>query len=148
MGEIINKIINNKEFIGIIISFLSIIIPLAIFLISKNKEQKQINFEKFHKVLRALYNKDNEFGLDQQIAIIFEIRNFPEYFTVSKRIIMDSKKYWKLINSEFESPESKKKKLSDEGLKRLTKEADETISYMNKCIIYRFFVRFKDRIKI
>ena len=141
MEEITNKIINNKEFIGIIISFLGVVIPLAIFLINKNKEQRQINFEKFHKeIIRALYNKDTEFGLDQQIAIIFEIRNFPEYFSVAKRILMDSKDYWKSLNSD--------KKLTDISFNRLIKEADETIKYIDKCIICRFFIRIWNRIKI
>jgi len=83
-------IIENKEFIGIAISFLSVVIPLAIFLFNKNKEQKQINFERFHKeFISGLSNQSKNIGLDQQVAIIFELRNFPEYFLVTKRILTD-----------------------------------------------------------
>lgn len=138
-----------KEIISIIIALFGVVIPLAIFLISKSKEQKQINFERFHReIISGLYNRCGGLGLDQQVAIIFELRNFPEYFPVTKRILMDSKEYWKLINLEFKDLEKKEKKLSDEGLRRLTKETDETIDYMNKCIVFRFFLRIKDRIKI
>lgn len=135
--KMIQAVIENKDFIGIIIAFLGVVIPLAIFLISKSKEQRQINFEKFHKeVISGLSNQYKNVGLDQQIAIIFELRNFPEYFPVTKRILIDLKNFWKLSV------------LDEESLRRLNKEADETINYMNKCIICRFFVRVKDRIKI
>ena len=130
-----------KEIISIIIAFLGVVVPLAIFLISKSKEQQQINFERFHKeIISGLYNRRGELGLDQQVAIIFELRNFPGYFSVTKRILIDSKEYWKLINKE--------KKLNDEGLRRLTKETSETLDYMNKNIIHRLFIKIKNRIKI
>jgi len=130
-----------KEIISIIIAFLGVVVPLAIFLISKSKEQQQINFERFHKeIISGLYNRRGELGLDQQVAIIFELRNFPGYFSVTKRILIDSKEYWKLINKE--------KKLNDEGLRRLTKETNETLDYMNKNIIHRLFIKIKNRIKI
>jgi len=136
----IDKIINNKELIGIIIGFIGIVLPLISFIISKNKGQKQINFERFHeKLINILSNQKGEAGLDQQIAIIFELRNFPEYFPVIKRILTDLKKYWKSQNDE--------NVLNNKSFSRLEKEADRTINYMNKCIIRRVFIRIWNRIK-
>jgi hypothetical protein len=36
--------------------------------------------------------------LDRQIAIVFEFRNFPDYFDLSKRIITDLKEQWKKLD--------------------------------------------------
>ncbi len=59
----LNQLIANKEFIGICISFFGVAIPLAIFLINKGKEQKQINFERFHKdLMKGLANLDGKTG--------------------------------------------------------------------------------------
>ena len=93
---LIQNLTQNKEFFGIAVSFLAVIIPLMIFLISKNKEQKLIKYKKFHELIGGLSNQDQnkKIGLDQQIAIIYELINFPEYYPVITRILSDLKIDW------------------------------------------------------
>lgn len=133
----ISLIIENKEFFGIIISFLGIVLPLAILLITKNKEQKQINFEKFHNnLMRGLSNQDSKLGLDEQIAIIYELRNYPEYYPVIKRLLLFQRKRW-------ESMLDKKPLFSN-----LVKEADETIKFMSKNSFIRYYIQYKNQYKL
>jgi len=126
----IEFIINNKEIVLIIISFLTIIIPLATFLISKNKEQKQINFERFHnKLMKGLANQENKTGLDQQIAIIYELKNYPEYYPVIKRILAYQIDRWgKLLKT---TPH----------IYLLIDEAKETLNFIDKNFISRFLIK-------
>lgn len=127
-----NLLIQNKEFLGIAIAFLGVIIPLMTFLIGKNKEQQQTNFEKFHKdLINGLSNQEKSIGLDQQVAIIFELRNFSKYYPVIKRILVDLREDWETQKEQYPK------------LVRLIKETDETISYINKIFIVRFFIRIK-----
>ncbi len=81
-------VIENKEFFGIVVSFLSIVIPSTILVLTKNKEQKQIIFEKFHKdLMKGLANLDGQTGFDSQVAIIYELRNYPKYYPVIRRLL-------------------------------------------------------------
>jgi hypothetical protein len=130
----LNFIIQNKEVIGIIISFFAIVVPLFIFLINKKKQKKQINFNRFHKdLIKGLSNQDGRVGLDQQVAIIFELRNFPEYYPASRRILVEFNNNWK------------KRQESEPKLKRLIAEAEKTMNYMNKNFIEKFFIRIFNR---
>ena len=52
--------------------------------------------------------------LDRQIATCFELRNFPEYFEITKRILSDLKVQWE----------------QDSRNKRITVEIDHTIKYI------------------
>ena len=132
---IIDLLIQNKEFFGIIVTFLTVIIPSVILLLSKNEEQKLINYKKFHELIVELSNQDKakKIGLDQQIAIIYELINFPDHYPVIKRILFDLKINW----------EGKKK--NDPKYDRLIREADKTMEYINKNFISRFFIKIKDQ---
>lgn len=124
----IDWIVENKEFLGIIATFLSLVIPFATFILTKNKEQKQINFEKFHKDLtRGLANLDNDTGLDQQVAIIFEFRNYPQYYPVVRRILTAQIARWR------------KKEKSEPHYVQLIEEANKTIEYSRYNFLKRLY---------
>jgi len=121
--KLIESIINNKEFTALLVSLLTIIIPLWQYLNSKKLEQKQTTLINFHeKILGKLSNRDPNIhiGLVEQVAIIFELRNFSEYYPVIKRILMFSIEDWN--NQLNDKPH----------FKYLIKEANETIDYINK----------------
>src|SRR5690348_9372878 len=81
-------VIKNKEFISIIIALLTVVTPLVSLILSKRKEQNQINFERFHKDLMVgLSNQGGNVGLDEQVAIIFELRTYHAYAPVIKRVL-------------------------------------------------------------
>ncbi len=134
--EIIDLIQQNKEFIAILISFLTLIVPFTSFLITKNREQKQLNFEKFHRdLMKGLSNLDkkNIIGLEQQIAIIYEFRNYPKYYPVIRRILFFEIKRWK-------------KDLKEKPhFAEIINEANETISFTKKNYIKRLWTNFNTR---
>lgn len=117
----IDFFIKNKEFIGIVISIIGVITPLYMFLLAKRKEQQQINFERFHKnLMNGLSNQEAKLGLDEQIAIIYELRNYPGYFPVIQRILNFQIRRW--------TPKVKE----DSKYQELLNEANETLSFINK----------------
>lgn len=119
--ELFSTIKEYKEILAIGISFFGIIVPLFQYLHTKKREQDQLNFERFHeKIIRKISNIKTEAGLDEQIAVIFDLKRFPEYYPVSKRILTDLKDWWK--------PQLKEKP----HFSRLITEADETIKYINE----------------
>lgn len=129
--DIINWIIKNKEFLGITATFLGLIIPFATFILTKNKEQKQINFENFHKnLMKDLVNLEGEIGLDQQVAIIYELRNYPKYFPVIRRILEENVIRW--------SADLKNKP----NLDRLITEAKLTINFSSKNFLKRIYMNY------
>ena len=70
--DLTNFLVNNKEFFAIIIA----IFPIWQYFDSKTKEQKQIRFDNYHnQLLDKLVNIKCGYGIDQQIAIVYELRN-------------------------------------------------------------------------
>ena len=125
----IEYIVNNKEFFVIVVSLIVAITPLALFFLTKRKEQQQINFERFHdSLMNGLSNQGGKLGLDQQVAIIYELRNYPEYFPVIKRILISCAKRWE--------GEVKNKP----HFEQLIQETKKTIDFMKKNWIHRQFL--------
>jgi hypothetical protein len=128
--ELMNLIINNKEFSALIISLLALIIPLWQYLNSKKQEQRQINLINFHeKIIRKISNRDPNanIGLEEQVAVIFELRNFPEYSPVIVRMLTDCIVRWE------------EEIIKYPHYKSLIAEAKETMNFFSRNFISRFF---------
>lgn len=84
---------------------------------NKKTEQKQKEFELFHKLIKELVQPEPgcEMYLDRQTAIIFELRNFERYQEYSLRMLKGLRKV----------PEWEKEK-------RLIEEIDVAISFIEK----------------
>lgn len=128
--DIISVFISNKEFIAILVA----IFPIWQYFDGKKKEQRQIRFENYHnKLIAGLSNIQKGFGLDQQIAIVYELRNYPEYYRITQRVLEGYKE--RLENDEFafllpSETESKK---------RLVGEIDLTIDFIKKPFYKKIF---------
>lgn len=125
-----NFLSQNKELLILIIPLL---IPLWKFIDSKSKQQNQINFERFHdSLMSGLANQGGEkVGLDQQVAILYELRNYPEYFPVVKRLLIYQIGRWEgLLGKE-------------PHFNMLIQEANETLKYISKNPIQRLISRYK-----
>lgn len=90
---------------------------------------KDKRFEVYHRLIKELVdeqgNPDKHIKLDRQIAVVYELRNFPKYFEVTKRILIGLKNQWK-----------------DNGdVKRIIEEIDISLTYMGKGLIRRFWAR-------
>jgi hypothetical protein len=125
----LNFVIQNKESIGIVVGFITVITPYIMFVLSKRKEQEQLYFQRFHETLmRGLSNRRGELGLDQQVAILFELRNYPKYYSVIKRLLKFQINRWtKMLK---EKPH----------FKMLITEAEETINIIDKNWFQRHIV--------
>lgn len=90
---------------------------------------KDKRFEIYHRLIKELVdeqsNTDKLIKLDRQIAIVYELRSFPKYFEVTKRILNGLKNDW------GGRPE----------IKRIVEEIDVSLSYINKGLIRRFWSR-------
>lgn len=130
----IGWLVANKEFLTLIVSFITVVIPLAMFFISKDKEQKLINFEKFHKdLMYGLSNQAGTLGLDQQVAIIYELRNYPEYYSVSRRILLAQIVRWN------------EKLKSKPHYYQLIDEANRTIKFSQMSFISRVLAKISSK---
>ncbi len=128
----IDFITSNKEFFGIVVPLVSVLIPLWTFLIRKNKEQKLLNFRIFHdNLMKGLANQETNTGLDQQVAIVYELKNYPEYFPVIKRLLTFQKKRWlKELNQKSH-------------FHMLITESEMTLEFINKSKFNRYVSKYK-----
>ncbi len=111
----------------IIIALLVVLIPLAAMVVQlwqyidqKKVELRDKRFEYFHRLIRELVEPSTDqkmMYLDRQIAVVFELRNFPEYAEVSERILIGLRDTWS------KNPES---------LQRMITEIDLTLAYLRE----------------
>ena len=95
------------------------------------KHLRDQRFKTYHDLIDQFVNEqrypDRTIKLDRQIAIVFELRNFPEYYEVSKRILRG----W--LN---EKEEEKRR------IPRLFEEIEISLECMERNRISRWFYRF------
>ncbi|MBM4132536.1 MAG: hypothetical protein FJ245_02105 [Nitrospira sp.] len=108
------------------LSIVLVIIPLAwsayTYFSIKKADQKERRFLAYHRLIKQLVEREDPnqpMRLDRQIAVIFELRNFKEYFPVTLRILRGLKESWVDYG-----PEGKRN--------RLHAELDESISYIER----------------
>ncbi|MEZ6255695.1 MAG: hypothetical protein R3B92_02915 [Patescibacteria group bacterium] len=98
------------------------------------RKQKLENFEVFRKdLLAGLANVNEKTGFDEQIGIIYELRNYPRYYPVIERILEFQVKHW----------EKEVKDIDKKHYQILIDEANATLTYMNTSRIGRIFCRLR-----
>src|SRR5690242_20380693 len=103
---------DNGSALGVVL----VLVPLAwatfTYLSVRRQELRERRFEAYHKLIQNLVERENPdlpMRLDRQIAIVFELRNFKEYFPVTLRIMKGLKETW----AEY-GPLEKRKRLHTE----------------------------------
>tara|TARA_B100000767_G_C19237238_1_gene317730 strand:+ start:24 stop:383 length:360 start_codon:yes stop_codon:yes gene_type:complete len=117
MWEWIGK---NSTQLGILLAVIPIAWAAVQYLWAQRNELKHRRFETYHDLIKKLVQSedpDQTMMLDRQIAIIFELRNFKEYYPVSLRILRGLKDTW-----------------SDDKRRRVREEIDESINFISKKI--------------
>jgi hypothetical protein len=121
--EIYTLLNDNVQILGIIISILVVTAPaiwnFIVFLSLKNKEIAHNRFKIYHELIENLVQSDKP-KLDRQIAIIFELRNFKEYFELTTRILEGLRNTW-------DKPENS----------RIINEIDITITYIENNVKWK-----------
>jgi len=88
---------------------------------------KDKRFKTYHELIDELINEqrnpDRVIKLDRQIAIVFELRNFSNYYPLSIRILSDLKDTW-------DNP-------------RIIKEIDLSLNFMKSNYFSRILLRLK-----
>jgi hypothetical protein len=88
---------------------------------------KDKRFHTYHELIDELVDEqrhpDKVIKLDKQITVVFELRNFPSYYSVTKRILTDLKSLWI-------------------GQPRIIKEIDLTLVFISKNWFARSWDRF------
>jgi hypothetical protein len=111
---------DNTETVSIIVTILLALIPAVWtfirYLTLKSKELQHERFKIYHGLIKELVQPDSAgqaMSLDRQIAIVFELRHFTEYFELTQRLLEGLRDIW-----------------VDPRAKRLTSEIDRTIDYI------------------
>ena len=81
--------------------------------------------------MKGLANRDTTTGLDQQIAILYELRNYPEYYPLIKRLLSYKVTWWKTQLEKYPQ------------FQQLINEASETLDYLSRNYFYRILHRYK-----
>ncbi|MCC8062193.1 MAG: hypothetical protein LIO68_02985 [Rikenellaceae bacterium] len=96
-----NPIMSNETFwfslAGIVISFFGVILPLYQFIANKRIQQKDTRFRTYHRLVKELVQPDEESKstwTDRQMAVAFELRNFPYYYALTERVLNGLKEAW------------------------------------------------------
>ncbi len=125
----IQAIKENIELLAVFVSFLPIVISLVSLFLKKGREQEIKNYQRVHSLIKNLSNQNGTVGLDQQLAIIFEMKNLPQYRPVIKRILENSIIRWK--------------KQEDLKYKQLIEESEYTLRYLDTISLYRLYLKIK-----
>jgi len=125
IGNFITWLSTNAGILSIVVAILLAVVPtfwsFIRYLNLKNKEIEHDRFKIFHELIKDLVQPDTpgqSMALDRQIAIIYELRNFSEYFEVTRRMLSGLKKSWN-------NPPT------NNNAERLIEEIDLTIEYIN-----------------
>lgn len=114
---------DNNGALAFLLAFITAGCALYHYISIKRSEERARRFSNFHQLIQDM-NGDATGGapyIDRQIAIIFELRNFPEYFPVTERILNRARKRWIFKN------------FGNGGVyDGVIKEADKTLSLISR----------------
>jgi len=118
MEKVLQEISSNFwAIMGILLTYFSLIVPIIKYLRSRRFEFRQNTFHNYHEILKSLVQKtDGGLSIDRQVAVIFELRNFPDYYSVTERILKALRDSWDQQNNS----------------QRLINEIDMTLTYINQ----------------
>lgn len=114
--------------VTLLITAISLIIGGFWTLLQFRLQVKEKRFSSYHDLIEKLVNPgkspDGNLYLDQQIGVIYELRNYPDYFPVSVRMLngLKGNGFWQKNT-------------------RLISELDLSVEYMTSNLLKRFFWR-------
>jgi hypothetical protein len=126
LKDIVTWANTNAGILGIVVAiFLAIIPAIWSFIRYLNLKNRQLQFERFkiyHQLIKDLVKPEatgDSMILDRQIAIVFELRHFPDYFELTLRILQGLKRHWSTGTGHLQ-------------FKRLLDEMKRTIKFVQK----------------
>ena len=128
LSTFITWLTTSSTAITVLLTAISLISAAFWAVLQYRTQNKDKRFSTYHDLLEKLVNPgsspDKTLYLDQQIGIVYELRNYPNYFPVSTRILEGLKE------NEFWQKHS-----------RMIEEIDLTLEYMTSGCFERFYLR-------
>jgi hypothetical protein len=100
-GNFITWLNTNAQIVSIVLTLLVALVPAAWtfirYLTLKSKELQHERFKIYHGLIRDLVQPEATgvpMSIDRQIAIVFELRHFTEYFELTGRILEGLRQTW------------------------------------------------------
>lgn len=90
---------DNNGALGFLLALLTAGSALYHYISIKRSEERARRFASYHELVEAL-NGNGAGGapfIDRQIAVVYEMRNFPEYYPVTLRVLKRSLERWKKL---------------------------------------------------
>ena len=124
------QIVNTLNVYSGLITAFSVVVG-GLWAVLKFRENiRDKRFQTYHDLIDQLVNEqrnpDRRIKRDRQIAIVFELRNYPTYYPVTVRILSALKTDW-------------------EEQKVVLKEIDHTIDFISKNWLTKIWIRFLKR---
>lgn len=97
MAELWQWLNENAGAIGVIVVVIPLTWSIWQYFSLKRKEQWAIRFNAYHSLIKQLVEpeeKDKAPMLDRQLAVVYELRLFPEYFEPSLSILKGLRESW------------------------------------------------------
>lgn len=88
----------NAGALGLLVAGLPLIWAAWQYLWQKRQELRSQRFEAYHRLIKQLVEREKEDQpkmLDRQLAVVFELRRFHEYYEPSLRILKGLRDGWK-----------------------------------------------------
>jgi hypothetical protein len=113
---------DNGTALGVVLALIPIVWAVVQFILIKKADERRLSFTTFHNLIKQLVEPENPnqpLFLDRQIAIIFELRNFKNYYPVTLRILKGLKSTWAVP-------------VQDANRQRLMEELELTIKHIER----------------
>ena len=88
---------NNTGVLSVVVAAVPLLWGAFQYILQKRQEQKTRRFETYHELIQRLVEREDEnrpMRLDRQLAVVFELRRFTEYYEPSLRILRGLKEDW------------------------------------------------------
>lgn len=87
----------NNGPLGFVLAFVTACWAVWNYFLIKRAEEETRQFQAFHLMVKGLVRGEGDSPdpyVDQQLAVIYELRNFPQYYPITVRILERSKESW------------------------------------------------------
>lgn len=120
-----NHLQTTAVIVAVILGYYTIFKPLYDYVKAQKFKRKDKRFKTYHNLIDTFVGAGGAAAmLDRQIVIVFEFRNFPEYYKVTKRVLEGLRVQWNVPRN---------------VVQRLIAEMDITIEYIDSSYFKRRF---------
>lgn len=113
--------LSNTANLSILGAAVAVVVSKTQEFIRSRTEGRERDFQAFHRLVRELVSPDKPgevMHIDRQAAVVFELRHFPRYYDLTRRMLAGLRQAW---SADPEGP-----------FPRLINEIDLTLEYINK----------------